>query len=307
MTGMAEAAYENVYGAPSADIVAIAPGATQFSPLFPGARDLEQVAPESLDGLAMLAPPGTAERRHELALALRALRPGAPLVALAPKDKGGSRIAGDLRALGLDCEESARKHHRICVALAPGNAAAIETAIEEGRPRLLPDLGLWSQPGVFSWNRVDAGTALLIEHLPPLAGKGADFGCGIGLLARAALRSSKVASLTLVDIDRRAVELARHNVIDPRATFIWGDARDAPGLAGLDFVVMNPPFHEGGVENQSLGQNFIQRAAAMLRTGGTCWLTANRHLPYEAILKPLFRQATPIAEAGGYKIYQARK
>ncbi len=304
---MLEAAYGNVYGAPPAEIVEIAPDAIQFSPLFPGARDLADVPPGSLDGLVMLAPPGTVERRHEIALALRALRPGAPLVALAPKDKGGARIAGDLRALGLDCEESARKHHRICVASGPGDAAAIEAAIAEGRPRLSPELGLWTQPGVFSWNRVDPGTALLIEHLPPLAGKGADFGCGIGLLARAALRSPKVALLALIDIDRRAIELARHNVDDPRVTFVWGDARTAAGLAGLDFVVMNPPFHEGGVENQSLGQNFIQRAAAMLRVGGTCWLTANRHLPYEAILKPLFRQATPVAEAGGYKIYQARK
>ena len=52
---------------------------------------------------------------------------------------------------------------------------------------------------------------------------------------------------------------------------------------------------------------FIQRAAAQLRSGGSCWLTANRHLPYEAILKPLFRRVTLVAEADGYKIYQAQK
>ena len=78
---MLEAAYGNVYGAPPAEIVEIAPDAIQFSPLFPGARDLADVPPGSLDGLVMLAPPGTVERRHEIALALRALRPGAPLVA----------------------------------------------------------------------------------------------------------------------------------------------------------------------------------------------------------------------------------
>ena len=70
------------------------------------------------------------------------------------------------------------------------------------------------------------------------------------------------------------------------------------GLTNLDFVVMNPPFHEGGIENQALGQGFIKRAAQVLRTGGWCWLTANRHLPYEAILKPLFRDVTIVAEEG---------
>ena len=70
---------------------------------------------------------------------------------------------------------------------------------------------------------------------------------------------------------------------------------------------MNPPFHEAGIENQVLGQTFIQRASAVLKRGGECWLTANRHLPYEAILKPLFRRVTLIKEADGYKIYQGLK
>ena len=35
---------------------------------------------------------GTLERRYALALILRALKPGAPLTALAPKEKGGSRL-----------------------------------------------------------------------------------------------------------------------------------------------------------------------------------------------------------------------
>jgi 16S rRNA (guanine1207-N2)-methyltransferase len=34
---------------------------------------------------------------------------------------------------------------------------------------------------------------------------------------------------------------------------------------------------------------------------------ANRHLPYEAVLKSLFRRATARAEAAGYKIYEAMK
>ena len=69
-----------------------------------------------------------------------------------------------------------------------------------------------------------------------------------------------VAGLALVDIDRRAVEAARRNVLDPRATFHWEDARRAPPLEGLDFVVMNPPFHDSGHESKALGQAFIRRA-----------------------------------------------
>jgi 16S rRNA (guanine1207-N2)-methyltransferase len=304
---MIEAEFENVYGAPPEDLVGAYGGATQFSPLFPGAQRLEEVAPASLNSFAMLAPAGTVERRYAIALALRALRAGAPLTVLAPKDKGGARIAQDLEKLGCASQESARRHHRICITAAPGDDQAIATAIAEGKPQYLEELGLWSQPGVFSWNRIDPGSALLLKHLPALSGSGADFGCGIGVLARAVLLSPKVSQLTMIDIDRRAIDMARRNIEDPRAKLLWADARTVTDLSGQDFVVMNPPFHEGATENQALGQSFIRRAAQALRMGGTCWLTANRHLPYEAILKPLFRNVNLIAEAEGYKIYQAQK
>ena len=72
-------------------------------------------------------------------------------------------------------------------------------------------------------------------------------------------------------------------------------------------MVTNPPFHDGGAEDQSLGQAFIRQAAEALRPGGILWLVANRHLPYEAALTTLFRRVTPKVEASGYKIYEALK
>ena len=45
----------------------------------------------------------------------------------------------------------------------------------------------------------------------------------------------------------------------------------------------------------------------MLRDGGDCVLVANRHLPYEATMKPLFADIRQIAQTGGFKIYAARK
>jgi 16S rRNA (guanine1207-N2)-methyltransferase len=147
----------------------------------------------------------------------------------------------------------------------------------------------------------------LLKTLPALSGKGMDLGCGIGLLALSVLESSAVTALTLIDIDCRAIKAAQRNVTDPRAAFDWADIRSQEGPADQDFVVMNPPFHDAGSEDKALGQAFIRRAASALRKGGTCWLVANRHLPYEPILKPLFKRATLLKEAGGFKIYQAQK
>ena len=161
---------------------------------------------------------------------------------------------------------------------------------------------------MFSWDRIDPGTELLLDSLPELAGKGADLGGGLGVLGHKVLAGAAVTGLTVVEIDRRAVEACRRNLDDPRVEVIWADVRRAGDrLSGLDFVVMNPPFHDGGAEDRSLGVAFIRAASAALRTGGTCWLTANRHLPYESPLGEAFARVTLRAERGGYKIYEARK
>jgi 16S rRNA (guanine1207-N2)-methyltransferase len=122
------------------------------------------------------------------------------------------------------------------------------------------------------------------------------------------LSSVKVTYITLIDIDRRAVEAAQRNVTDRRAHFIWADARDPnPDLTGLDFVVMNAPFHDAGTEDKALAQGFVKRVAEVLRKDGVCWLVANRHLPYETIMQPLFKRISLKIETGGYKIYEAHK
>jgi 16S rRNA (guanine1207-N2)-methyltransferase len=165
-----------------------------------------------------------------------------------------------------------------------------------------------TQPGVFSWNRIDPGSALLAQCLPALSGVGADLGCGIGYLALKLLADAAVAKLILVDIDRRAIACATANLVDPRVELRWADVRAGlDDLADLDFVVMNPPFHAAGEQDHGLGQAFIRRAASALRPGGLCWLVANRHLPYEATMAPLFSRVTLVRDQSGYKVFEARR
>ena len=297
-----------VYGHAPAELAPFPAGAIQFSPQIPGSASLENQAAGSLDSLSLLAPPGTVERRYALALALKALAPGGAFTILAPKDKGGSRLGTELKWFGCTMTENAKRHHRICIGRRSEQLVKIDEAIAEGAPRFVDSLGLWSQPGIFSWNRVDAGSALLLEHLPPLQGRGADMGCGFGVLSRAVLKSPRVERLSLIDIDRRAIDAARQNVDEGRCSFLWTDiCEGALPISQLDFVVMNPPFHDGGTEDRSLGQRFIERASEMLRPGGILWLTANKHLPYEGVMKPLFSRIALKAEANGYKLFEAQK
>lgn len=294
-----------LYGRPP--LVFDPPGhAIQTSPLIPGTTSLEDVPPASADALTLLAPPGVLERRYVLALALRALKPGGRLDVMAPKDKGGSRLKKDLAGFGVAGTETAKAHHRRIELLRPETIDGLETTIAEGGLRQVEG-GVWTQPGVFAWDRVDAGTALLAEHLPALSGAGADLGCGYGALSRVVLRSPAVMSLRLIDLDRRAVTAARRNIDDPRVSFEWADARALTTRDELNFIVSNPPFHDGGAEDKRLGQGFIRQAASMLKRGGVAWIVANRHLPYEAELNAAFKRVKPIVDRGGYKVFEAIK
>ena len=295
-----------VYGAPPPDLLDVPDGAVQLSPLRPGSTALERLGNASLDDLIVAAPPGSIERRFVLAHALRVLAPGGTLTAAAPKDKGGQRLRRELEEMGCEVSERFKARQRICTVTRPADGLHLDEAIEAGAPVCVPDLGLMSQPGVFSWNRIDPGSALLLKHLPVLSGKGADLGAGLGVLSRRVLESKGVEALTLVELDRRAVEAAEANVTDPRARFLWRDARET-GLGDLDFVVTNPPFHSEGIEDRGLGQGFILAAARMLRRSGTLLLVANRHMPYEEVLRAQFRHVETRAEEAGYKIFEARK
>ena len=124
-----------VYGLPPADLAEVPREAIQFSPLMPGAAALEKQAEGSLDAMTVLAPPGTIERRYALALALRALKDGAPLTALAPNDRGGTRLRKELEVFGLDVNEASKRHHRIVTATRPSALTGIDEAIAAGAPR----------------------------------------------------------------------------------------------------------------------------------------------------------------------------
>jgi 16S rRNA (guanine1207-N2)-methyltransferase len=279
----------------------------QCSPLMIGSARLVHIAPASLESATLYAPANTIERRYVLARMLIALAIGGTLTALAPKDKGGTRIAAELTAFGCSVVDAPRSHHRIVTCVRPEALIGIDEAITAATYQQHPAHGLWTHAGVFSWDRLDAGSALLLNHLPALSGNGADVGAGLGVLSRAVLESPAVTTLTLIELDRRALEAAKRNIPDPRAQFLWADVRDSDLPTGLDFVVMNPPFHDAGVEDKTLGKTFIRAAASMLKTGGRCWLVANRHLPYEALLAECFTSNRVVADDAGFKIFESVK
>jgi len=177
-------------------------------------------------------------------------------------------------------------------------------------PTVIEDVALGrftTQPGLFSADGVDPGSALLATHLPEtLPARMADLGAGWGYLSAAVLARKGVETLHLVEAEAGALEMARSNISDPRAQFHWADACEFTLPEALGGVVMNPPFHTGRAAQPALGLAFIASAARLLGPRGTLWMVANRHLPYARALDERFTQTETLAETQTFRVWQAR-
>lgn len=239
---------------------------------------------------------------------------------LAMLPPGGLLVLSGAKADGVDGVA------RLVAAVAPPEGTYVKAhgrVVWLRRPDALPDVvaawqaaaaparnadGFLSAPGMFSPDHVDPGSRQLAPVLAGrLSGRVADLGAGWGWLAVAALAANPgLVELDLHEAEALALDAARTNVTDPRARFHWTDvARLAGGGPACDWVIANPPFHQGRAAEPALGAAFITAAARILKPGGRFLMVANRQLPYEAPLTAAFRHWEKLEEHGGYKIFLA--
>ncbi|QQG36293.1 MAG: class I SAM-dependent methyltransferase [Micavibrio aeruginosavorus] len=250
--------------------------------------------------------------RRDLAVAARCLRSGGVLLAAGANDAGGRRIEDDLRALGFSTVSDSRYKSRVVEVRCEGglHEDVLQNWISSGGWQPVLQEQFVSRPGLFSWDRIDVGSALLAAHITAdLGGCGADFGCGYGFLSAHILNHCPgVSFLYALDVDARAVEACRRNTAfaGDRINCFWHDLTTMPpALPMLDFIVMNPPFHEGSLTHKELGRAFIRTASSCLRREGRLLMVANNHLPYEDVLGESFSTVAVTTVAQGYKVIEA--
>jgi len=267
--------------------------------------------------LVLVLPPR--QRNESRALFARAIArcaPGGRVVACVPNNEGAKSAEADLARIAGPVGNLSKNKCRVFWTApleGPADADLAAQWAQADAPRPIADGRFVSRPGVFAWDRIDAASRLLAEHLPhDLAGHAADLGAGYGYLSTELLaRCPGIRAVDLYEAERRALDLARVNLA-PFAErvalqFHWHDV--TRGIDGrFDVIVCNPPFHaQGRGDRPDIGRRFIAVAAQALKPGGRLWLVANRHLPYEAELDAHFGNVRTVAQEGGFKIVDAMK
>lgn len=252
------------------------------------------------------------ENLATLARSWKMLKVGGWLVAAQHNDLGAKRLDGLVKKMA-DNRHSLSKFH--CRAVAVQKQAEdfplMQEWLSKTEPQPVEGGPLVAAAGMFSWRKIDPGSQLLIEALPDsLVGRGADIAAGWGYLSWALLKSHPaISQITLYEAEKRALDLAQHNLAAHGSTcrFVWCDATRALDNAGqgLDWAVMNPPAHDLLTSAPEATAAIFASALKALKPGGTLYLVANRHLPYERTLEELFSSQVTTYETNEFKVIEA--
>lgn len=264
-------------------------------------------------------PKGREHRRAYLWTAAHTLRPGGRLFLAGANDSGAKSAIKDAAALfGSAPVLGYKSGHRIAQAIRP-DPLRVPPTWEQTTPwqaqtraveRPEGTYTLFTMPGVFSWDHLDDGTALLLDHLHVEPDTDVlDIGCGGGIIGLAAARAG--ARVVMVDDDLLAVRCAQASAhacgLAERCTILPSDVTGTIPDHRFDLILSNPPFHAGIDVTTGTAHRIIREAFDHLRPGGYLRIVANRFLPYDRVLREVFGSARILAETGRFYVLEAQR
>lgn len=183
----------------------------------------------------------------------------------------------------------------------------------------LPDrsLVLSTDRGVFSAERIDPGTKLLLMELPgpPDWPPGAvlDLGCGYGPIACTVALRAPGRTVWAVDVNERARELCRANAAGlgldgggAGGPVLVAPPDEVPEDVRFGLVVSNPPIRVGKTALHELLRRWLGRLA----DHGEAWLVVQKHLGADSLARWLAeegREVERVRSRQGYRVLRVRR
>lgn len=165
--------------------------------------------------------------------------------------------------------------------------------------------------GVFSKQGIDYGSGVLIRYMEFKEDADIlDVGCGYGPIGLTAASLAHKGRVTMIDINERAVELARENAARngiTNITVLQSDLFEGlPSNQQFDAILTNPPIRAG----KETVHRIFEESAARLKPGGALWVVIQKKQGAPsawAKLESLFGQVEEVAKDKGYRIFKAGK
>jgi 16S rRNA (guanine1207-N2)-methyltransferase len=160
-----------------------------------------------------------------------------------------------------------------------------------------------SSTGVFSSDRLDLGTSVLMREapLPARAGTFLDLGCGWGPIACVLADRVPGSTVWAVDVNTRALELAASNARKLELPVRTALPDDVPEDVEFDEIWSNPPIRVGKAALHELLERWLPR----LRPDGVAWLVVGKNLGADSLQRWLNERGMPttrLTSRSGYRV-----
>jgi 16S rRNA (guanine1207-N2)-methyltransferase len=177
-------------------------------------------------------------------------------------------------------------------------------------PARLESQDIYSLPGIFSFDRLDPGTSLLLETTQDrISGNVLDLGCGYGIIGLMSAKSG-ASRVDMIDNNLLAISATKKNMeyhCVPNAEALPSDALTAVLDRQYSLILTNPPFHTGRDVNYQITQVFIRQSWHVLQRGGSLCLVANRFIRYDQLMKSVFSNVTCLSQTEKFAVYESIK
>jgi len=276
--------------------------------------DFSSLQPQSFDGVLYRVSKERATSHHIINSAFALLKPQGTLLLGGEKNDGIKtyvKQAGQLFGNPVNAEKNGKAY-----------IASIQLSQTQAEPlndkqyaqlrslQLSDNLNVQSKPGIFGWDKIDRGSAFLVEYLPQFL-KGyskppsslLDLGCGYGYIAFCASQYG-FKRLVATDNNAAALSAAAKNLqalsgIDCEVVATdAGDQIDEP----FDTILCNPPFHSGFAVNDQLAVKFLNNCKRLLAPKGQALFVVNTFIPLEQKAKPYFNRIEVLANNRSFKL-----
>jgi len=172
------------------------------------------------------------------------------------------------------------------------------------------ELHFTTDAGVFSRDRVDFGSLLLIENMQiPRQARVLDVGCGYGPIGLTAAKLASEGKVTMIDVNERAADLARRNAerngIHNVEVHV-SDVYSAVQGECYDVILTNPPIRAG----KEIVHRIFTEGHDLLAEGGEMWVVIQKKQGAPSALKKLqelYKRVEEVDREKGYSIFRAVK
>ncbi|MCU1402010.1 MAG: rRNA methyltransferase [Microbacteriaceae bacterium] len=171
---------------------------------------------------------------------------------------------------------------------------------------------LTTSNGIFSPERIDAGTQVLLANVPPAPPGGdlLDLGCGWGPIALTLALESPHATIWAVDVNERALDLVRRNA-DRLGLHNVNAVKpeDVPSDIEFTGIRSNPPIRVGKDELHGMLSLWLPR----LGSGSDAWLVVQKNLGSDSLHRwlegslPADFSITRASTNKGYRVLRVRR